>query len=412
MANVRIVLYTSKKLKDNKHPVVLVLTIDRERKYYTIGENNKGFACKVNQWDSEKNRFKKNFPDYKKLNSILDKKQLEANDIIYNAQRDNIIITHEYFTKEFIKKVKKSTVISFFDEEIQRLKNIGSLSYSDTFKATKSVIYKYSGDNDNLKFTDIDYSFLKGLETYCFENSAKSNTVSVYMRTFRTLFNSAIKNDLCKESNYPFKSRNNPNGYSLEHLNTQTQKRAITHMQMKKIKNFKTKPGSRLFHSKNIFMFSFYTIGMNFIDMANLKWSDIINNRIEYKRAKTGEQFSIKIQPELKKIIDYYKKNKNSEYVLPIFNDTHVTVEQKYNRKKKVLKHFNDDLREIAGKVKIDFNITSYVSRHSWATIQKEKGTPTAIISEGLGHKTEAITQTYLKKFDNEVLDKANENLL
>ncbi|MCK9612038.1 MAG: site-specific integrase [Bacteroidales bacterium] len=411
MANIRIFLRTNRIILKDKHPVVLILTIEGKRKYFSLGGKNKGYACTQNEWDFEKNRFKKNHDKYKIKNQILDNLESQANDIFIKAEYDKIPVSFEYFTKQFSKKTKKYTVFTFFDEEIERLKKSGSLSYSDTFKATKSIINKFC-DNENLKFTDVDYNFLKRFETYCFQHKAKSNTVSVYMRTFRTLFNSAIKNEICFEVSYPFKSRNNPNGYSLEHLNTETQKRAITLEQMKLIINYKVKKETDLFHAKNIFLFSFYAIGINFIDMANLKWNNIINNRIEYNRAKTGGQFSILIQPELKKIIDYYKKNKKSDYILPIFNDTHVTALQKYNRKKKMLRKFNSDLQTIAENLGIDFNITSYVSRHSWATIQKEKGTPTAIISEGLGHKTEAITQTYLKKFENSVLDEANRNLL
>lgn len=411
MANIRIFLRTNRIILKDKHPVVLILTIEGKRKYFSLGGENKGYASTPNEWDFEKNRFKKNHNKFKIKNQILDNLESQANDIFIKAEYDKIPVTFEYFTKQFSKKTKRYTVFTFFDEEIERLKNSGSLSYSDTFKATKSIIYKFY-DNDNLKFTDIDYNFLKRFETYCFQHNAKSNTVSVYMRTFRTLFNSAIKNGICFEVSYPFKSRNNPNGYSLEHLNTETQKRAITLEQMKLIINYKVKKGTDLFHAKNIFLFSFYAIGINFIDMANLKWNNIINNRIEYNRAKTGGQFSILIQPELKKIVDYYKKNKKTDYILPIFNNTHVTDTQKYNRKKKMLKKFNADLQTMADNLEIDFNITSYVARHSWATIQKKEGLSTSAISEGLGHKTEAITQTYLKKFENSVLDKANRNLL
>ena len=324
---------------------------------------------------------------------------------------ENIPFTFQYFENATFDSIRNKTVYGFFDEEAERLKLAGSINYSNTFKSTKNVIFKYC-NNKELRFSDIDYNFLIGLENLFHLKGIKLNTINVYFRTLRTIFNSAIKCKLCKEENYPFLSRNNPNGYSFSKLKQETQKRAITIEQMRLIKDFQAKEGTLMFHSKNYFMFSFYCMGMNFNDIAKLKWANINNGRIEYVRSKTGGLFSIKVNNEIKGILTYYKNIKQTEFVFPILKPEFSNPEQQFNRIKKTLKAMNDNLGLIAESTGIDFTITSYVARHSWATIQKNKGTSIPIIGEGLGHKTEAQTSTYLKKFENSVLDEVNKDLL
>ena len=411
MANIKILLYTSKKLNDDKHPVVLKLTHERKRKYYTIGDNNKGYACTINEWDSLKDRFKQNFPDYKIKNQILSNKESEAKTIILKAELDKIDFSFKFFKNEFIRTISKNSIFSFIDEEVKRLKNAGNYGYAALYKYTKTKISNFA-KNPELKFSDVDYNFLKHFENDFYSRGVKPNSIGACMRVFRTIFNSAIKSKLCREENYPFNCRNNPNGYSLKDLHQETQKRAITKEQMIKIKEYKAKEGSLLFHSKNYFLFSFYCMGINFYDIAHLKWVNIINDRLEYTRAKTGCPFTIKLLPEVIEMLRYYKKNKKTEYIFPILNPKFSEPNQQYNRTKSMLRKMNLNLQTIAKAVGINFTITSYVARHTWATIVKNNGVSISVISEGLGHKTETITHTYLKKFENTVLDDANKNLL
>ena len=100
-------------------------------------------------------------------------------------------------------------------------------------------------------------------------------------------------------------------------------------------------------------------------------------------------------------------------YIFPILNTkTHVTASQIANRIKKKAKVVNKDLKEIAGAAKIDFNITTYVARHTYATIMKRSGASTSVISESLGHDSEKTTQIYLDSFENKILDEANKAIL
>jgi len=407
MANAKIILHKSRKLKGNRYPVVLRITHDRIRKYYIIGEkNNREYSCTIEEWDKENRLFRKGFEGYSLKNAVLQNKLSIASNIIINFEREGKEFSFEEFSTEFYDKTTKITVESFFNEISEDLLKSERVGYANVFTYTKNAINNYS--NSELTFKEINYSFLSGFETHLRSQGVKPNSIFVYMRTLRTAFNMAIKRGYVKESQYPFRSRLNSKGYSIEHLKKDTSKRAISLKQMMNIINYATEIGNSQFHAKNYFVFCFFCRGMNFHDLAHLKWTNIINGRIEYLRQKTGTYFTIAILPEIQRILDYYSMHRKSSYIFPILNDEMTSAEIKYMRIKNVLKCTNYHLNQIASGCDIDFNITTYVSRHSWATLNKQLGVPASIIKEGLGHKTEAQTETYLKSFENNVVDDVN----
>jgi integrase len=152
---------------------------------------------------------------------------------------------------------------------------------------------------------------------------------------------------------------------------------------------------------------------MNFKDMMHLKWSDIQNNRIHYTRSKTKGKFNIEILDNAQKILDYYREQKRpTNYVFPILLSENLTPQQIDNRKQKVLRRYNLKLKEIAKLVNIDTRLSSYVARHSFATILKMSGTSIEKISEMMGHADVSITMSYLKEFSNEDLDLENRKFM
>lgn len=160
-------------------------------------------------------------------------------------------------------------------------------------------------------------------------------------------------------------------------------------------------------------MFSVYARGMSFKDMMHLKWSDIQNGRIFYVRSKTKEKINLEIISPLQDILDYYKEqNRPTSYVLPILLKEDLTPTQIFNRRHKVISRYNKRLQEIAELVKLNKKPTSYVARHSFATILKMTGTPIEKISEMMGHGDVSVTIAYLKEFSNEDLDKENRKFI
>ena len=279
----------------------------------------------------------------------------------------------------------------------------GGIGNADVNSQTKKSISKFS-PKSILKFHDINPEFLDKYEVFLRSKGGTDGGIGVKMRALRAIFNLAIKRGIIQEKNYPFKQ------YKISKLKGKGIKKALNIEEVHQIQSLDLKEYPSLFHSRHYFIFSFYTRGMNFADMMKLKWSDISTDRIHYQRSKTKGNFIIKILPPVQEILENYKENKY--YVFPILLKRELTPNQINNRKRKVLKKYNKDLRELAKMASINKPITSYVARHSFANCLKQKGIATDIISESMGHQDISTTQAYLKELDTSVIDDANQILL
>lgn len=400
MASTKILLYKSKTLKSGSHPIVLRVIHNRLPKYYTLG------SCKTDYWDYERNRPNSKHPHKKKLNHFLNKREIRADEILLDFEFEDKPFSFEDFERKFNGTIKKITIPQYFDQWIKDLEQLGKVGTARTYKDSKSALLRFCRNN-NVEFGDVDYSFLKNWEKHHFKNGSSGNSLSVYLRTLRSLFNKAIVEGYCKEGVYPFRK------YKIRKVEKPTMKRALSKEELHKIIDAKIEKGTELWHARNYFLFSFYNMGMNFIDVANLKWTDINSERLAYNRSKTGRNYNVKLLLPARNILDQYKSTLNSsQFIFPILNPSYANPESIHNRVKKVRRKVNQKLRELGESLEITNDLTTYVARHSWATILKQNGVSESIISEGLGHSTERTTKIYLKSFENSVLDTANEKLI
>ena len=411
MATVSIYRNTQKKLKNEKNPIQLRVTHSGVRKYITIGMDGTGFNGNTDTFDDTFGLFKNTEEKYKLKNAIISGKLKEAEAVLDDFAKNDIDFSFELFERKFSKKNKRNSIIHFFDEEINRLRTAKRYGYIIPHEITRDHLKSYHGSS-NLKFEQVNYSFLKGFESYLMARDLKKSSISVYMRTLRTVYNNAIHSGLCFEKDYPFStSRSDRSKYSLKSLKHESPKRALTIDQVKDIKNYPVLPKSRLYDYRNYWMFMYYCHGMNFADIADMEWSHIIEGRLIYNRNKNNREYNILLIPEALEIVEFYKGKGVGNYVFPI----HISVEntqERYFKTKDKLKLMNKAMNRLTKKLEIDANLTSYVARHSWATVLKNKGYSTSVISEGLGHNSEKTTMTYLKKFENSVLDEAGNDVL
>ncbi len=363
MASTKLILRTSKILKNGEHPIVLRVIKDRKTKMIFTG-----FSCSKSHWDFKENKPKKSHPNSTKLELYINKKKTEAQSIILNLENDNKEYSTESFKQLYKVSSKKITVFKYYDLIIENLIKTNKIGNSNAYKQSKGALYNFRNGKD-LFFTDIDYSFLTKFESYLQQRNCAINTIGVYMRNLRAVFKKAISEKYCKNDVYPF------NEYKVSRLVATTKKRALTKEQIQKIIDIDLKQHSKIYDAKNIFLFSYYNRGMNFKDIASLKWENISNGRLFYTRAKTKENFDMAIIEPVRKILEYYRSftgKKDGNYVFPILDkEIHITAIQKANREKKVLKLTNKKLKEIALIAEIDFNLTTYVARHSYATVMK-----------------------------------------
>ncbi|MBU2949705.1 site-specific integrase [Tamlana agarivorans] len=401
MSSIKILL-RKKANKQGLYPVILQVINNRKVKIISLG-----LECGLNEWDNENICFKKNHKNYIQRNRLLLKLKDRALKIIDDYRMDNV----DYNLKEFEQKFRgisssNITVFDFWKEQIEDKMLTGRTGSARVGKDTLRTLSQYYKKSD-LEFKEITPYFLNKFEIYLRKRGYTDGGLGVRMRELRALFNKAIENGIVDEKYYPFKK------YKVSKFKSGNVKKALTRKEVKKIEELEVSSSPLFVDAKNYFMFSYYTRGMNFYDMMFLKWSDISNDKIYYKRSKTKGNFTIKIIEPVSKILQFYRnQNRPTDFVFPILLQNEMTPQQIENRKNKVLRRYNKRLSEIGDLLEIPIKVTSYTARHSFATNLKYAGISTDIISELLGHADVKITRSYLKDFEDDIIDNAVDKLL
>ena len=314
--------------------------------------------------------------------------QLDAERRKYSA--DDVITAFHRLTKEV-------SLFSFWHNVIAQLKQLGKVRTAETYTATLKSFMKFQSNQD-VPLDGITSDMMLLYEAHLKARGVRMNTISFYMRIFRAVYNRAVEKGLTAQNN-PFR-----------HVYTgvdKTVKRAISIKAIKALKELDLAMNSALDFARDMFLFSFYTRGMSFVDMAYLKKSDLKNGFLTYRRRKTGQELSIKWEKCMAEIIAKYPENKTG-FLLPIIKEEGNERRQYDN----ALHLVNYRLKELSTMLKLQRPLTMYVARHSWASAAKAKNVPLSVISEGMGHDSEATTQIYLASLETSVVDKANKMIL
>lgn len=312
-------------------------------------------------------------------------RKLEANGLTYTA--DDVI-------DEFNRYAHEYSLFNFMEGIIAKLKQNGKVRTSETYKSTLNSFKKFRKDED-IMLDCLTSEIMEGYEAWHKCRGVAPNTISFYTRILRAVYNRAVEDDIIENRN-PFR-----------HVYTgvdKTVKRALPLAVIKRIKALDLSLTPSLDFSRDMFLMSFYLRGMSFIDMAFLKKSDLKNGYVTYRRRKTGQQLVIEWTKEMQMILDKYHENAY-DYLLPIIRNPGTNERCTYRN---AGYNINHNLKRVAGMVGVSISLTLYVARHSWASAAKAKGIPLSVISEGMGHDSEATTQIYLASLDTSVVDKAN----
>ena len=325
--------------------------------------------------------------DLKRLDMIV--RQLENRKGTYTA--DDIVIS-------FQSNTDGQSLFNFMQGIIARLKQMGKIRTAENYSCTLKSFMQFRGDRDVL-LSEIDSDLMQLYEAYLHGKGAVRNTSSFYMRILRAVYNRALEKELMEQCN-PFR-----------HVYTgvdKTVKRAVPLSAIKRMKNLDLSLQPNLEFARDMFLFSFYTRGMSFIDMAHLKKKDLQNGFLSYRRRKTGQQLVIKWEKCMQEIVNKCHTWDRNPYLLPILNFPNESRKQyKYAQSR-----INVHLKEIANMIGVSIPLSMYVARHSWASIAKSKNIPISVISEGMGHDSELTTQIYLASLDNTIVDNANAQIL
>ena len=290
------------------------------------------------------------------------------------------------------------TLSEYVRELTQRLYKNGKYRSADIYMCTLHSFMRFRKEKD-LLISQLDSLIMEDYESYLRKNGLTLNTISFYMKRLRAIYNKALEQ-------YGLEDRK-PFAHSFT-KNTPTAKRALTAENIHQIVAATTVTEEEAL-ARDLFLFSFYTRGMSFVDIAFLEKGSIKDGQLIYKRKKTGKELRVAWRPCMQEIADRHP-SLDGKHLLGIVNQNVVTdVRKQYHYRQC---RVNKALQKFTRRIGIPMKVTMYCARHSWATIAKEKNIPISVISDSMGHNSEKITRIYLKSINDDVIDRYNDMLI
>lgn len=390
-----------KNLSTNERGGTLSIQILHDRQVRQIKTN---YRIYPNEWDDKDSSIQ------------IDKASEERVEYLRNIESAIIIIIDQinssiryledkgspYTTNDILQAYnshKTRYLCPFMENIILSMGCIGRMRTSETYSCTLNSFMRFRKGVD-VYINEIDSELLLSYEAWLKGQGVCLNTISFYMRILRAVYNRAVEKGIIQQR-YPFK-----------HVYTgieKTQKRAVNIKMIRQIKLANLSLFPHLDYARDMFMLSFYTRGMSFVDMAYLRKENLNDGILSYRRKKTGQLLYIRWERCMQDIIDKYPKISNSPYLLPIIKKAEDDARKQYLN---AILCINKNLKDLSKMLGFSTKLTTYVARHSWASIAKSKNIPLSVICEGMGHDSEMTTQIYLASLDNAVIDKANSLIL
>ncbi|WP_212220114.1 site-specific integrase [Carboxylicivirga linearis] len=407
--------------KDGLYPVMLVLTKNRKRAFISIGIN-----APQDSWDETQQQFvllegrssaiKAINEQRKKDNVLIDRYNKRAKDITAAFEERKIDWTFNQFKDEFFYKIKQGKFYSYISAHAQTLRETNHIGNAICYERLMNILSLFDKKIEERVFGEIDIKYVKQFDVYLQKRGNSGNTRKFNFKTLRSILNKAIQDGEASESTYPF----GKGGFQISKLEEETQKRYLPNEYLSLLKNScAIRPVNE--YARELFLLSYYCYGISFVDMAHLKNKNIFTlnggRYIVYKREKTKTQpkvkpIQIKITEEIQSLIDslcMYRAPIN-DYLLPIVTVDH-EGEKLYMHIKNKSKRYNEYLKNLGKDLEFEFNLTSYVSRHTMAMQLQSNSIPREIISQILGHSDLKTTNTYLDSLDSSVIDEATKVL-
>ncbi|MEP0367415.1 MAG: tyrosine-type recombinase/integrase [Cyclobacteriaceae bacterium] len=444
MTSIRAVLRTNKIRKDGTSPIAIRITKSRRTKYVFTGK-----YILEKDWDSATSKVKKSFENSSRLNAFIRKKIREVEEITDNAEISN----QELSLNQIKNKAKRGAdKVSFFQLSAERIKQKHLEGVYSVSKSELSILYnineflthnpnlplyksqaeikkrrkerisnaragrtKFTDEiadfmsNQNLNFSEIDMSFLKNYKSFCASHlEQKSRTISNQLIFIRTIFNLAIKENLVDPKIYPFGGEN-------ERIKlTSGNKIGLSREEVKRIESLDLTKDSEIWHTRNIWLFSYYFAGMRISDVLELKWSDFIDNRLYYEMNKNHKPVSLKIPEQAQNILSEYSEGKRSyhDFVFPFLKKADISNNKEvFTKSRNAAQHFNKYLKRIAKMCDINKNLSNHIARHTFGNIAGDKVHP-LMLQKLYRHSDLKTTIQYQSNFIHKEADDALDSVI
>lgn len=293
---------------------------------------------------------------------------------------------------------RMASLFPFMEDIIEKLRESKQTSTASNYAYALRSFKKFRSGKD-IPLSKIDSIVINDYQAWLKNAKLMRNSISLYMRIIRAVYNRAVCVGLTSDRE-PFRKAFT----GLE----KTRKRAISVSEIQRIRNLNLSNCKSLIFARDIFLFLFFCRGMSFIDAAFLKKDNLINGAIVYRRRKTGQRLQIKVATPINELITKYSVP-DSPFLLPIIS---TPGEDEWKQYQSSLRLTNRHLKAIGEMARLPIRLSTYVSRHSWATIAKKKNVPITVISEALGHESLSTTQIYLDSIGTTEIDRANDTVI
>ena len=397
MANVKTTLDTRRIKSDGTYNIIYRIT--HYKKVYTITS-----SISINEifWNNSSRRIATAHPNSKLLNLKLSKG--------YYKIEQALLLLEDDFAIDKLKRMLKGdakddvdTFQVFASKLIQQMMEVKRTGNAIVYQTAVNRLLNYC--KTDISFNDINYELLDKFIHHLKASGLKQNSISNYLRSIRAIYNKAIKHKIVDRANYPF--------YDISIKSQRTANRAISKADIKRLISMPLVENSQSWRALNYFMLSFYLRGISFTDLAYLKSSNIIDDRLYYKRRKTHKNYNVRLFTPVEQLITKLAQN-DSDYLLPVLQNN--VVEDSIEAKKLIhqwIKTTNKYLKRLSKLANLPINITTYSARYSFASISKQLGYSNEMIAEALGHEYgNRVTNIYLDAFDNNTLDEMHEDVI
>ncbi len=373
--------------------------------YYQITHNRKTqqITTKLRvhpaDWDADEEQLVATAPNRSMIQNRIDSDVALLRRVIADLDSSGM----DYSVEDIISRYKSPQghilVLDYMRTQVEQLRATNRLGTAKNYEKTMCSFREFLGDV-RLPLSALTEQVITDYNAFLVQRGLVRNSVSFYMRVLRAIYNKAVRQKLI-EQQHPFTE--------VYTGIDRTRKRAVSESIIAQLHRLELEAGTSLALCRDMFIFSYCTRGMAFVDIAYLRKSNLQNGMICYARRKTGQLLSVRIEPCIQRIIDRYAGT-DSPYVFPILSS--LDAAEAYEQYYVALSTHNRLLGKLSEMLGCGCKLTSYTSRHSWATAARNHNVPISVISQGMGHTSEQTTQIYLTMLENSVIDDANRGII
>ncbi len=373
--------------------------------YYQITHNRKTqqittkLRVQPSDWDSEEEELVHSAPNRSMIQNRIDGDVALLRRVISDLDSSGMDYSIEDIINRYKSPQSHILVLDYMRTQVEQLQATNRLGTAKNYEKTMCSFGEFLGDV-RLPLSALTEQVVTDYNSFLIRRGLVRNSVSFYMRVLRAVYNKAVRQKLI-EQQHPF--------MEVYTGIDRTRKRAVSESIIAQLHRLELEEGTPLALCRDMFIFSYCTRGMAFVDIAYLKKSNLQNGMIYYARRKTGQLLSVRIEPSIQRIIDRYA-DPDSPYVFPILSS--LDAAEAYEQYQVALNTHNRILGRLSEILGCGCKLTSYTSRHSWATAARNHNVPISVISQGMGHTSEQTTQIYLAMLENSVIDDANRGII